>query len=554
MILDNILKLLSFGNSISEILKMIIDNFKTLYNTCKQNNYIIIMNNLQNKEYLDNIEEVINNIIELIKKEKKNNYFFVSFDENFWLYYINYYMKDFHKLKIIESVILSNSNMFCSNLDIKKLSYIIHENEIKLIKKLGLKNEKILNFFEKNYIMDNNNNSNINFPFYFLNEINLETADEKFFSKWKEMNMISYIYYDRYNFIKIMLDKITKIDYFGKIFNLFKNNIAESSEVIKDYLIIQPQLLTILLENDMIVNLMNKFWELMETYNPNKCNNFIYDSCFLIYLIDAYQKDSVNYLDSVIFKNIDSNEIKANICFILLSNPFLSADLISFIILYYLRNKNILNDKIDGLIKKKLNNKKYAKVTKLIFEDLNRLIISKEELFNEEENIEFFILLKKIQTLINYQKFDLSNYIYKIIKFKDQIINDLKNGNIKYDLIHSWLTDVERKKLLIERINILSFYNTKEINDCFKSLENDFNQIYEDVKKAEKLKEILKIFFPIEQQKNIEYLNNYENELKDKLLKEAKKGYDISYFINDLNLNEMDKLKSSKIFLIILNT
>ena len=107
---------------------MIIVNFKTLCNTCKQNNY------------------------------------FVSFDEEFWLYYINYYMKDFKKLKIIESVILSNCNMFCSNLDIKKLSYIIHENEIKLIKKLGLKNEKILNFFEENYIMGNNNNSNINFP------------------------------------------------------------------------------------------------------------------------------------------------------------------------------------------------------------------------------------------------------------------------------------------------------------------------------------------------------------------------------------------------------
>jgi hypothetical protein len=69
--------------------------------------------------------------------------------------------------------------------------------------------------------------------------------------------------------------------------------------------------------------------------------------------------------------------------------------LISFIILYYLRNRNILNDKIDGLIIKKLNDKNYAQVTKLIFEDLSRLIISKEELFNEEENIEFFILLKK---------------------------------------------------------------------------------------------------------------------------------------------------------------
>ena len=50
---------------------MIIVNFKTLFNTCKQNNYIIIMNNFQDKEYLDNIEELINNIIELIKKKKK---------------------------------------------------------------------------------------------------------------------------------------------------------------------------------------------------------------------------------------------------------------------------------------------------------------------------------------------------------------------------------------------------------------------------------------------------------------------------------------------------
>ena len=553
--LDKILKLLSFGSSVSEILKMINDNFNILYNSCKQNNYIIIMHDFQDKEYIDNIEELKKNINELIEKEKKIKYFFVSFDEEFWLYYISYYKKDFKKLKIIESIILSYCNMFCSNLDINNLSYIIHENEIKLIKKLGLKNEKILDFFEENYIKGNNNNSNIKFPFYFLDEIDLETADDKFFNKWKEMDMISYILNDKYNFIKIMLDKITKIEYFGKIFNFFKNNKERK-----------------LLENDTIENLMNKFRELMKNYNINKCNNFIYDSCFLIHLIDSYKKDSVNYLDSVILQEIDSNEIKTNIFCNLLSYPYLSINLISFIIRYYLRNMNIqngsgkikiyetglsrvrLNDKIEELIIRKLNDKHYTQVIKLIFEDLNKLIISKEELFNEEENIEFFIFLKKIQKLIDYQKYDLSKYIKKIINFKDQIINDLKNGNIKYDLIHSWLTDNEKKKLLIERLNILSFYNTKEINDCFKSLENDFNKIYEDVKKAKKLKEILKVFFPKEQQRNIEYINNYENELKDKLLKEAKKNFDISYFIKDLNLNEMDKLKSSKIFLSILNT
>ena len=115
--------------------------------------------------------------------------------------------------------------MFCNNLDINKLTNLIHENEVKIIKKKGLTNEKILNFFEENYIKENHNNSKISFPHYFYDEINLETADEQFFTKWKEMNMISYIYDDRNNFIKLMLDKITKIENFGKIFNLFRNNI-----------------------------------------------------------------------------------------------------------------------------------------------------------------------------------------------------------------------------------------------------------------------------------------------------------------------------------------
>ena len=191
---------------------------------------------------------------------------------------------------------------------------------------------------------------------------------------------------------------------------------------------------------------------------------------------------------------------------------------------------------------------------------MNRLNINKEELFNEEENIEFFILLKKIQQLINNKKFDLSTYKdkftilkNKIINLKDKIINDLKNGNIKYDLICSWLTDKEKKKKLIERLNILTFYNTKEINDCLKSLENDLNQSNEAVKDARKLKEVLKEIFPISQQKNIESLNDYENELKNKLLKDAKIKFNKLNNINDLVLNQMDKLSSSKIFLTILN-
>jgi len=83
---EYILKLLKFGSSISEILKMIINNFNILGESCMQNNSIIKMHDLQKTEFRDNIDELINNLKELIKKESECNYFFVSFDENFWLY------------------------------------------------------------------------------------------------------------------------------------------------------------------------------------------------------------------------------------------------------------------------------------------------------------------------------------------------------------------------------------------------------------------------------------------------------------------------------------
>ena len=561
---DNILKLLGFGSSVSEILKMIIDNFNKLTKSCRQNNNIIKISDLKKKEYLDDLDELINNLKELIEKESECNYFFVSFDNNFWEYYINCYHEDVKKLKIIENIILIYRNKLYNQLDINKLTDLIHKYEVEIIKKRGLKNEKILNFFEENYIKENHNNSQINFPYYYYDEINLETADEQFFTKWKEMDMISYI--DRNNFKKLISDKITKIENFGKIFKLFNNNKAGIAEVIENYLTIQPDQLKIrlkiLLENDNFSVLMTKFRELMQTYNINICNNFIDDSCFLIYLIDLNNNGSVKFLDDVILKYINSNDIKVKIISKLLSNLYIANDLISFIIHYYFQNNNILNTDIEELIIKKLNNEQYKKynhhiqVIEQIFGDLERLIINKEELFNEEENIEFFILLKKIQQLINNQKFKLSTYEdkftslkVKIINLKDKIINDLKNGNIKYNLIRSWLIDNEKKKLLIDRLNILSFGNTKEITDFIKSLEKDINQSNEVLKDAIKLKELLKEFFPMEQQKNIEYINNYENELKVKLLKDAKIKFN---HINDLLFNEMNKLKSSKIFLNIL--
>jgi len=553
---EHILKLLKYGNSVLEILIMIINNFNVIGESCKQNKSIIKMHDLQKAEFRDDIAKLINKLKELIKKESECNYFFVSFDENFWLYYINYYQKDIEdieNLKIIENAILSSSHDFCSNLNKNMLINKIQENEIKIIKKQGLKNEEILNLFEEYYIKRNNNNSNIQFPSYFYEEINLETASKQFFIKWKKMNMISRIDNDIDNFIKKMLDTIIKIEDFGKIFNLFENNESRTYEIIiNEYLKKHLDWLRILIQ---------KFIELMKTFNINKSDKFIYDSCLLIYLIElSNNKDSVNFLSNVIFKYINYDYIKIKIIYNLLCKPYISPKLISFIIHYYFQSKNISNNYIEKAIIQKLNSNQCnhnKEVIEQILEDLNILIINKEELFNEEKNIKFFKLLQIIQRLD--QNFDLSRYknfiIFKnkITNLKDIIIKDLKIGNIKYDLIRSWLIDNGKRKLLRERLDVLSFYNKKEINDCIKSLENDLNRVNEAVKDAEKLKEVLKEYFPIMQQQNIEYINNFEKELKDKLLKEAKNKFNKSNHINDLILNDIDKLKSSKIFIRILN-
>ena len=395
-----------------------------------------------------------------------------------------------------------------------------------MVKNGELKNEKILDFFKENYIINNQSDYNINFPLFFLDGLNLETVDNNFINKWIQINMISYVNYDIYNFCKIIVKKINKIEHFRILFKLFRNNDTNEIKIIKSFLSLRP---------DIIVIFTDKFKNLLNTYNKNKSNNFINDFCFLIDLIDfTNKKNSIVFLNNIIMNKLTFKEIKTQICQKLLCNPRLSINLNSFILFYFIRNINNLNNEIESIIRIKLKDKNYKPVIELIFNEINKLIIKEEEIFSKDKNIEFFILLKRIQELINCQGLVETGYINNILNLKNQIINNLKNGKIQYKLIHLWLNDYEKKNLLIERLNILSFktLNQYEINDCFNCLEKYFSQINETVNYAKKLSKVLNVFFPIEQKKNIEFLDNYENKLKEGFLNEINKS---------LNGKEIDK-------------
>ena len=472
-----IIKLLSFGNSVIDIIDIIINNFYKLCNSCIKQKFIIKMTNFNIQKKTDDLEKLISYINQLIEHELKMKYLMVSFNEKFWSFYVNYYKdnNDFKKLKLIEKAIL-NCKKVDNNLDINKFSNIIHETEIKMIKNGELKNEKILDFFKENYIIGNENTYNIEFPLFFLDGIDLETIDETYFSKWREMNIISYVNSNIYDFCKKITEKINTIDDFGKLFDLFRNNEISAIIIMKNFLALEPGLINILME---------KFQNLIKPYDKNKTNKFINYTCLLIDLIDyTNQQNSVQFLN-IILKKIDSNEIKNNIIFNLLSKSNLSINLTSFIILYFLRNNNKLDNKIESLIKSKLKGKNNKQIIKFLYDEVNKLIIKEEDIFNEEKSIEFFILLKNIQDITDYQMLAGIGPINNIINLKNKIFFNLKNGNIKYKLIHLWLNDNEKKNLFIERLYILSL-NQNEINDCLNSLENYFNQINEDVKITKK--------------------------------------------------------------------
>ena len=215
---------------------------------------------------------------------------------------------------------------------------------------------------------------------------------------------------------------------YGKIFKLLEN---KKEIIIKD---------------NIILILKEKYSELIKNYDSNKCINFREDSLKLIYLIDRNKQNIINFLENVVIKYTKNIEDIINIFSYLLSDyEDISNNLKFYIIIYLIKNKNKLNSKNLTILKSQL---KIKSIVELIFNEINKNVINEEEFFNEDKNIDFFIILKSVQEEIDCNEFINSKFLSNITKLKNTILNNIKKGEIKYDLISSWLNDKEKKYLL----------------------------------------------------------------------------------------------------------
>lgn len=120
--IDIITGILNFCSSIEKILILINDKIAPISNCCLKEKKIILMSNLQTlPQKTDNLEIIIEEIKKIINYEGKNDKIFISFDEDFWRYFVHF-NDDIRKLYIINSTII-----LCSQVDAS-----FHSNNLKM--------------------------------------------------------------------------------------------------------------------------------------------------------------------------------------------------------------------------------------------------------------------------------------------------------------------------------------------------------------------------------------------------------------------------------------
>ena len=522
---------------LEKILICINENIDLIYGVCIKEKNNIKLNDLTSPKQEDDFEKILIEIDKLINYEIKKGKF-ILFEEEFFNNYTHYFFKkDLKKLLLLKKIII-----LCKKVD-KDLdpdyNGQIHDTALEMIQKGKLKNEELLDFIEKDdiYFIENKRDfQNLNYrPLVIFEGFDLENVNEQFYEKWNKVNLFKkFSFSNNYYAEKAMIDKISHMKDFGKLLKLFNFDNEK------------------LCDKNTIGLISTKYKKLIKTYTSDTCPNFLKETSLLIYMIDKKTSTGKYFMENTIEKDIKSQEL-INDIFLYLSSNYkdISFNIIEHITNYFIGNlqnqKNVLKGENLLFLLKKLNS---GSIFKAILNKIGNYVIKEEEIFIDQKEVDSFKLLEGIQKEKFFEKYGLLNetsYLLSILTLGDKISNNIKKGEIKYNIVSPWYINAERKQLLIERLKILFFQNEKEVKECMEAIKKYFIKITQASTYIKKLNDVLKQFFIIKNAKEIKFLEDFDREIKGGNLnilekEEIKEKYDkIHTFVPDL-----DKKKSLK--------
>ena len=279
-----IINSLSYIISIEKVLSVINNNCEIIANCCMKEEKIIYMSELANPKQTDDLNIIITKIKKILDYESKNKKEFISFDQQFWNFYIQFNDNNLKNLLSINKALLLCQKVDKSiNPDRLDIKMKIHKNGLSLIKKGELKNEDLIEFIENEdiYFKDKKYETRGFRPLSVLKGIDLEKADDEFFKKWNKSNIFKFfsIYGDEFK--KELINLVDDMKDFGKLYKLLN---------IYEYIGKKNM-------NNIIILLCEKFKELIKTYRIETCPNFIKDVSFFIYINDKQQCIEKNFYE-----------------------------------------------------------------------------------------------------------------------------------------------------------------------------------------------------------------------------------------------------------------
>lgn len=154
-----------------------------------------------------------------------------------------------------------------------------------------------------------------------------------------------------------------------------------------------------------------------------------------------------------------------------------------------------------------------------ILDMMNNLIMKKEDFYQKEENqryqlFEFF--WEKCKHLCHNPKISEGKYLQEISKVKDELIKEISENSINYQLINNIIDDEKFHKKMLSLFKI----EGKDPEEYLKKLKENVEICRKRFKQLEDAMEFLNSFFSKSKRKEMEYINIISIEYKYKKISE----------------------------------